>query len=73
MFKSNELEYKKLALHQVEDNTEEISNKIATKLIDDPSWLDRFMEKTGATYGGSVFGHRINHFYYEKQKLPNSQ
>lgn len=47
--------------------TEDISRGISKNLIDDPTWLDRFMDQTGVTYSASVYGDRIGHFYYEKQ------
>lgn len=64
---NREYEYKKKYMEKVNESSDKISNRIAQNLIDDPKWLDRFMERTGATYAGSVYGSRINHFYYEKK------
>lgn len=64
-----EYDFKVKTLAEIKNATEEISNKIAQSLIDNPTWLDRFMDETGATYVGSIFGERINHFFYEKQAL----
>jgi hypothetical protein len=64
-----ETKYKRDSLEQIEKNSSEISDKIAQKLVENPTWLDRFMDETGATYVGSIFGKRINHFHYEKKSL----
>ncbi|RQV96839.1 hypothetical protein EH221_04465 [bacterium] len=56
-------------LDQTKIVTNEISGAISRNLIDDPSWLDRFMDETGATYSASVYGKRIGHFFYEKKFL----
>ena len=68
-FKKKESDFKMEALEKVKTSTEDISKRITDRLIEDQTWLDRFMDETGATYGGSVFGTRINHFYYEKKAL----
>lgn len=49
--------------------TDEISSSISEKLIDNPTWLDKFMDQTGVTYRASVYGKRIGHFYYEKKLI----
>lgn len=56
-------------LEETEKLTLDISHQISQQLIDDPSWLDRFMDQTGATYSASVYGDRIGHFYYEKKAI----
>lgn len=56
-------------LDLAKEATDLISDTIAQKLIDNPQWLDRFMDETGATYGASAYGIRISHFYYEKQTI----
>lgn len=57
------------ALSKIENSSEEISNKIAKKLIDDPSWVEKFTDESGTSYLGSVFGDRMGHFQYEKKDL----
>lgn len=64
-----EIKFKTDSLRIIEQNSGEISDKIARELNRNPTWLDRFMDETGATYVGSVFGKRINHFHYEKKFL----
>lgn len=56
-------------LNQTAKITTEISQSISQKLIENPSWLDRFMDETGVTYSASVYGKRIGHFFYEKRKI----
>lgn len=56
-------------LNQTAAITTEISQSISQKLIENPSWLDRFMDETGITYSASVYGKRIGHFFYEKRKI----
>lgn len=56
-------------LQKTNEITSEISHSISTQLIKDPSWLDRFMDQTGATYTASVYGKRIGHFFHEKSKI----
>lgn len=68
-FKKKEFEFKKETLEKIKASTKEISKEISDSLIDNPTWLDRFMDETGVTYGGSIFGTRINHFFYEKKAL----
>lgn len=58
-----------ILLEETKKLTEEISQRISQQLIDDPTWLDRFMDQTGATYSASVYGDRIGHFYYEKKTI----
>jgi hypothetical protein len=64
-----EYDYKAKTLAEIRAATDDISKTIAQNLINNPTWLDRFMDETGATYVGSIFGDRINHFFYEKQAL----
>lgn len=64
-----EIKFKTDSLRTIEQNSGEISDKIAKELTRNPTWLDRFMDETGATYVGSIFGKRINHFHYEKKVL----
>jgi hypothetical protein len=68
-FKKKEFEFKTETLEKIKVSTKEISKEISDSLIDNPTWLDRFMDETGVTYGGSIFGTRINHFFYEKKAL----
>jgi hypothetical protein len=56
-------------LKQTSEITTEISQSISQKLIENPSWLDRFMDQTGVTYSASVYGTRIGHFFYEKRRI----
>jgi len=56
-------------LNETSKITTEISESISQKLIENPSWLDRFMDETGVTYSASVYGKRIGHFFYEKRKI----
>lgn len=65
----DEIEYKKDAFQQTKNISSEIAHEISQQLINNPTWLDKFMDETGATYGGSVFGQRIRHFFYEKKVL----
>ncbi|HEU4872712.1 MAG TPA: hypothetical protein VFT44_06405 [Pyrinomonadaceae bacterium] len=60
---------KRNALEETSNITTQISESISQKLIENPSWLDRFMDETGVTYSASVFGKRIGHFFYEKRKI----
>jgi hypothetical protein len=64
-----EVEYKKKVFKQVKDISMDIAHEISQQLIENQTWLDRFMDETGATYSGSVFGRRIRHFFYEKKSL----
>jgi hypothetical protein len=64
-----EFENKINLLEETKKITGEISQRISQQLIDDPTWLDRFMDQTGATYSASVYGNRIGHFYYEKKEI----
>lgn len=56
-------------LDKTNEITSNISQKISENLINNPTWLDRFMDQTGVTYNASVYGKRIGHFYYEKAKI----
>lgn len=56
-------------LRKIENYSDEVSNKIANNLMNNPTWLEKFTDEVGITYGGSVFGTRINHFHYEKRAL----
>lgn len=47
----------------------EITAKIDKIGLDYPNLLNMFMDETGVTYRGSIFGTRINHFSYEKKAL----
>lgn len=67
--KNQEIEVNRELLKQAKNDSDKVSDKIANKLINNPTWLDRFMDEIGATYGGSVFGSRINHFHYEKKAI----
>ncbi len=60
---------KKEAQSKLMLQAEDIAADISTKLIEDTSWLERFMDETGVMYSGSVYGKRINHFAYEKKLL----
>lgn len=64
-----EFNNKVILLNETKKLTTEISQRISNNLIDDPTWLDRFMDQTGATYSASVYGNRIGHFYYEKKVI----
>lgn len=64
-----EAEFKQKVLRETQSVTEEIAQDISNQLIENPTWLDRFMDETGATYGASVYGKRIRHFFYEKRRL----
>ncbi|MDD3246007.1 MAG: hypothetical protein PHF18_03975 [Methanosarcina sp.] len=68
-FLETEHKFKTHTLSEVQNITNDISRDISKRIIDDPTWLDRFMDETGATYVGSVYGKRIKHFYYEKKIL----
>jgi hypothetical protein len=63
---SDEANNKMAVLKQTAQHTTEISDAISQKLIDNPTWLDKFMDQTGVTYSASVYGKRIGHFYSEK-------
>jgi len=65
----NEFDSKTALLNQAAKITAGISESIAQQLIDNPSWLDRFMDETGVTYRASVYGKRIGHFFYEKRRI----
>jgi hypothetical protein len=65
----NEFENKSTVLDHTSKITTEISRSISQQLINDPTWLDRFMDQTGVTYRASVYGKRIGHFFYEKRRL----
>jgi hypothetical protein len=65
----NEFDSKTALLSQAAKITTEISESISQQLIDNPSWLDRFMDETGVTYRASVYGKRIGHFFYEKRRI----
>lgn len=64
-----ELDNKRKVLLETKEIANDISYLISQRLIEDPSWLDRFMDQTGITYSASVFGNRIGHFYYEKMQI----
>lgn len=66
---THEAQNKIAILQRTAELTTDISHSISQKLIDNPSWLDRFMDQTGVTYSASVYGKRIGHFYYEKERI----
>lgn len=65
----NESDSKAALLSQSAKVTTDISESISQQLINNPSWLDRFMDETGVTYRASVYGKRIGHFFYEKRLI----
>ena len=64
-----EFQFKNQAFEQTKNICQDIAHQISNRLISNPTWLDRFMDETGATHSGSVFGKRIRHFFYEKKLL----
>jgi len=65
----HEFDHKRALYDQTANITAQISTSISQQLINNPAWLDRFMDETGVTYRASVFGIRILHFFHEKQKI----
>lgn len=57
------------SIAKLEDVSEGIGRIIAEQLLNNPSWLDKYMDMTGTIYSGSVYGRRIKHFYNEKKVL----
>src|SRR5574340_714889 len=65
----NESENTMTVLKMTNQITGDIAHSISQRLVDNPTWLDRFMDQTGVTYSASVYGKRIGHFYYEKARI----
>lgn len=64
-----ESQLKEKVLQEVNLITNQISSDISSQLIADQKWLDKFLDETGVSYSGSIFGGRVRHFYYEKRIL----